>query len=50
MDLGTIQKKLKSGEIHSVEEFVEHVRLVFDNAVLYNKPTDYVYVMIDDND
>ena len=42
MDFGTISQKLKAGEIHSKEEFVELVRLVFDNAILYNKPTDWV--------
>ena len=42
MDFGTISQKLKAGEIHSKEEFVELVRLVFDNAILYNKPSDWV--------
>ena len=34
MDLGTIRKRLKSEEIRSKEQFVELVRLVFDNAIL----------------
>ena len=42
MDLGTIRKRLKSGEIRSKDQFVESVRLVFDNAILYNKPYDEV--------
>lgn len=44
MDLGTIKKQLAANEIRSREEFVEKVRLVFDNAVLYNKPYDEVYL------
>ena len=42
MDLGTIRTQLKSGEIRSRNEFVELVRLVFSNAILYNKPYDEV--------
>ena len=42
MDLGTIRKRLKSEEIRSKEQFVELVRLVFNNAILYNKPYDEV--------
>lgn len=42
MDLGTIKKQLKNNEIKTKEEFVEKVRLVFDNAVLYNRPYDEV--------
>lgn len=42
MDLGTIQRKLDTGEIQSKSKFIELVRLVFDNALLYNKPYDPV--------
>ena len=44
MDLGTIQRKLQSGEIQSKAEFIDIVRTEFDNALLYNKPYDPVYV------
>lgn len=40
MDLGTIRAKLESNSIPSLESFVQLVRLVFHNAVLYNKPAD----------
>ena len=42
MDLGTIRTKLQSNSIPSLESFVQLVRLVFHNAVLYNKPGDPV--------
>ena len=42
MDLGTIKQKMKNKEIQTREEFAEKVRLVFDNAILYNKPYDDV--------
>ena len=42
MDLGTIKRMLATNEIKSREEFVDKVRLVFDNAILYNKPYDEV--------
>lgn len=42
MDLGTIKQMMKNKEIQTREEFAEKVRLVFDNAILYNKPYDEV--------
>ena len=36
MDLGTIKKRLEGLSYRSVEEFVDDVHLVFDNAMLYN--------------
>lgn len=45
MDLGTIRKKLVNGEITTEEEYISLVRLVFDNAILYNKPQDDVAIM-----
>lgn len=42
MDLGTIKQMMKNKEIQTKEEFAEKVRLVFDNAILYNKPYDDV--------
>ena len=43
MDFGTIQKRLLGGTIQTEAEYLSLVRLVFDNAILYNKPTDDVY-------
>ena len=43
MDFSTIQHKLQSGELQTREEFLRLVRLVFDNALLYNQPGDPVY-------
>jgi hypothetical protein len=37
MDLGTVQKKLDSGQYHSIEDFSCDVRLTFDNALAYNE-------------
>ena len=37
MDLGTAQKKLDSGQYHSIEDFNCDVRLTFDNALTYNE-------------
>ena len=36
MDLGTVKKKLENGNYQNVSEFTDDVRLVFDNAMLYN--------------
>jgi len=36
MDLGTIEQNLKSHSYREVDEFVSDVRLVFENACLYN--------------
>ena len=45
MDLGTIRTKLINGEITTEEEYVSLVRLVFNNAIMYNKPQDDVAIM-----
>lgn len=45
MDFGAIKKKLDRGEYHNPESFLKDMRLVFDNARLYNKPGTDVYVM-----
>ncbi len=45
MDLGTIQKKIESGSIHSIEEFISLVHLTFDNAMAYNESESVVYGM-----
>ena len=36
MDLGTVKRKLENSNYRDVSEFTEDVRLVFDNAILYN--------------
>lgn len=36
MDLGTVLKKVESGEYPSIEEFKADVCLTFDNAIMYN--------------
>ncbi|KAK8802881.1 hypothetical protein WA171_006552 [Blastocystis sp. BT1] len=45
MDFGTIQGRFLDGSIHTEDEYLSLVRLVFDNAVLYNKATDDVTIM-----
>lgn len=45
MDFGTIKKNLDGGVYTHPEQFVQHVRLVFDNARMYNKPGSDVHVM-----
>ena len=42
MDFSTIQHKLQTGEIQTRADFFQLVRLVFDNALLYNQPGDPV--------
>lgn len=45
MDLGTIQKKLESGQYHAIDDFHTDVHLTFDNAMLYNEDGSVVYDM-----
>lgn len=45
MDLGTVQKKLDSGQYHSIFDFNCDVRLTFDNALTYNEPGSVVNEM-----
>ncbi|CAE7373079.1 GTE8, partial [Symbiodinium microadriaticum] len=40
MDFGTVAKNLESGLYSSHEEFAEHMRLVFKNAITYNVRRD----------
>jgi len=42
LDLGTVLKKLNSKDYNSTDEFVDDVRLVFDNCLLYNIPTSQI--------
>jgi hypothetical protein len=43
MDLTTVKARLDNFEYTKAEEFVVDVRLVFDNAMLYNPATDRVH-------
>ena len=43
MDLGTIRKKLDSGQYKDPWEYADDVWLVFDNAWLYNRKNSRVY-------
>lgn len=45
MDLGTIKSKLGKKLYSRAEEFATDVRLTFDNAMLYNPPTNDVHHM-----
>lgn len=45
MDFGTIKTNLDKGNYESVDEFIENVNLVFDNACTYNPPGSDVYIM-----
>lgn len=38
MDLQTLEKELESGKYKTREEFVRNVKLIFDNAKVFNKP------------
>ncbi len=48
MDLGTVQKRLESGQYHSIEDFNCDVRLTFDNALTYNEAGSVVNGMATD--
>ena len=43
MDLGTVEKRLDSGHYHAVEDFISDVKLVWYNAMMYNKQGDLVH-------
>jgi len=45
MDLGTIKANLERGDYQTIDEFVDHVNLVFKNACTYNPPGSDVYIM-----
>lgn len=36
MDLGTVERNLKANKYKIVEEFLDHIQLVWDNCKLYN--------------
>ncbi|XP_049849735.1 ankyrin repeat, bromo and BTB domain-containing protein DDB_G0293800-like [Schistocerca gregaria] len=43
MDLGTVQKSLNSGAYKLLRNWAEDVRLVWDNARIYNTPESLIY-------
>ncbi|KAD4179202.1 hypothetical protein E3N88_27793 [Mikania micrantha] len=47
MDLGTVKSNLSKNLYANVLDFASDVRLVFENAMLYNPRTDEVYGMAD---
>lgn len=48
MDLGTVQKKLETGQYRSIDDFCCDVRLTFDNALMYNEEGSVVNGMATD--
>ncbi|XVF11581.1 hypothetical protein REPUB_Repub08aG0039500 [Reevesia pubescens] len=45
MDLGTVKKRIASGQYSSPLDFAADVRLTFSNAMTYNPPANHVYHM-----
>ncbi|CAI5735086.1 unnamed protein product [Hyaloperonospora brassicae] len=44
MDLGTIKRNIAAGEYLELDDFVSDVRLVFENAMLFNPESHYIHV------
>lgn len=44
MDLGTIQERVENGKITTTVDFGEHVRLVWKNAMRYNRSDSDIYI------
>jgi len=47
MDLGTVKRRITSGEYTNLLDFAADVRLTFSNAMTYNPPGNDVHVMAD---
>ncbi|KAF1322435.1 Histone acetyltransferase, partial [Globisporangium splendens] len=47
MDLGTVKKRLAEGKYLEMQDFVADVRLVFENAKLFNAPNHSIHVDAD---
>jgi hypothetical protein len=47
MDLGTIQAKMDEGKYPTPEKFAADVRLVWKNAMTYNRPDSEIYITAD---
>ncbi|KAL7714405.1 Bromodomain containing protein [Entamoeba marina] len=44
MDFKTVQKKLRQKKYTSLNEFTKDIRLIFNNAMVYNPPRNIVHV------
>ncbi|RLN98387.1 hypothetical protein BBJ28_00010336, partial [Nothophytophthora sp. Chile5] len=44
MDLGTVKWRMEAGQYLELEDFVADVRLVFENAMLFNPESHYIHV------
>jgi len=44
MDLGTVQDKVESGKCTTMDAFANDVRLVWKNAMRYNRPDSDIYI------
>ncbi|XP_014489995.1 transcription factor GTE10 isoform X2 [Vigna radiata var. radiata] len=47
MDLGTVKRRITSGEYTNLMDFAADVRLTFSNAMTYNPPGNDVHLMAD---
>ncbi|CAJ1975024.1 unnamed protein product [Sphenostylis stenocarpa] len=47
MDLGTVKRRITSGEYSNLMDFAADVRLTFSNAMTYNPPGNDVHLMAD---
>lgn len=45
MDLGTVEKRLKSGAYSNPNQFADDMRLIWNNAMTYNPKTTAIYQM-----
>lgn len=45
MDLGTVKERLESNYYASIQEFIEDTRLIWSNAMAYNRPDSDVHKM-----
>lgn len=45
MDLSTIQRNLKTNKYKYVEQFLDHVQLIWDNCKLYNMAGSVIYLL-----
>lgn len=48
MDLGTMKKKLAADEYHTVQSFIDDIKLICDNAKLFNGEKSYYGLICDD--
>ena len=48
MDLGTIKKRLENGEYQNTEEWMNDIKLVWDNAKTYNNDKKHLFYKVAD--